>query len=81
MSDQWTMVEVAAHLGVTYDSVRRYRARDENFPPPDGKLGRTPWWRPDTIKAWQAARPGRIGRPRKEGWCAPHTQPRSPRPT
>lgn len=65
MSDQWTMVEVAAHLGVTYDSVRRYRARDENFPPPDGKLGRTPWWRPDTIKAWQESRPGRTGRPRK----------------
>ena len=67
MSEQWTMVEVAAHLGVTYDSVRRYRVRDASFPAPDGKLGRTPWWRPDTIKAWQAARPGRIGRPRKEG--------------
>ena len=67
MSDQWTMAEVAAHLGIAAQSVRRYRVRDASFPAPDGKLGRTPWWRPDTIKAWQAARPGRIGRPRKEG--------------
>jgi hypothetical protein len=62
--DQWTMADVATHLGITADSVRRYRVRDASFPAPDGQLGRTPWWWPDTIKEWQSVRPGRIGRPR-----------------
>ena len=65
MSDQWTMAEVAAHLGIAAQSVRRYRVRDASFPAPDGKLGRTPWWRPETIEAWSMDRTGRTGRPRK----------------
>ena len=60
---QWTTADAAEYLGVTTDSLRRYRVRDETFPAPDGMLGRTPWWRPATIKAWQAKRPGRTGRP------------------
>lgn len=64
-SEQWTVGKVATFLGVSPASVRKYRVRDGSFPPPDGVLERTPWWRPETIRAWQASRPGRTGRPRK----------------
>lgn len=39
---------------------RRYA--DHPFPPPDGRLGSAPWWKPsraDEIKTWAATRPGR----------------------
>lgn len=65
-AEQWTAAEVAAHLGVTAATWRTYVHRGE-APRPDGYLGRTPWWRPATVAAWDAARPGQGvggGRPR-----------------
>lgn len=67
MRDPLTTQDVALMLGVTPATVRSYSARGV-MPPPDGYLGRTPWWRPGTIKAWRAQRPGQGvggGRPRK----------------
>jgi hypothetical protein len=49
---QWTIEDVARYLGVGTSTVRAYTARGQ-MPPPDGKLGRTPWWKPDTIRAWR----------------------------
>lgn len=65
MSDErWATKEVAAYLKIATDSVRRYRVRDATFPLPDGKVGASPWWRPERIIAWDRSRPGRSGRPR-----------------
>jgi cobalamin biosynthesis protein CobD/CbiB len=78
-ADWWTMADIAAHLGVKLRSVHTYRlrgveARKEGnpdpggLPEPDNMVGRTPVWRPATIIAWAAARPGQGvggGRPRK----------------
>lgn len=61
---------VADMIGVSYATVRRYRSQDPTFPDPDIVLGQTPGWLPDTITAWQDARPGKGvggGRPRHDG--------------
>lgn len=61
------MRAAAARLGVDYATVRRYRATG-NFPPADVRVGQSPGWLPETLDAWQAARPGRGvggGRPRR----------------
>lgn len=50
--DPWTVTEVAEHLGVAASTVRAYTARGQ-MPPPDGRLGRTPWWLAGTIRAWR----------------------------
>lgn len=63
-SQQWTLAAVADHLGVTLSTVRAYRARGQ-MPPPDGILGRTPWWWSSTITGWE--RPGR-------GWRSTNRQ-------
>lgn len=55
---QWTYADVAAHLGVTVQTLYAYK-RDGRLPEPDGHLGQVPWWRPGTIRRWQAQRPGR----------------------
>ena len=66
-----SLEEVADRVGLAVKTVRNYRnrARDRPgfFPDPDGWLGNRPWWRPETIDAWQASRPGRgaKGRPRR----------------
>ncbi len=60
----WSYAEVAEHVGVTPATARKY-ASDGRLPPPDGRVGASPWWHPATITAWQATRPGRTGRPRK----------------
>ena len=60
--DRLITAEVAELAGITTASVRRYRQRGA-IPEPDGMLGRTPWWRRDTIERWIATRPG-PGRPR-----------------
>jgi predicted DNA-binding transcriptional regulator AlpA len=52
--------EVAARIGVQKDTLNRYK-----LPPPDAQIGvRQVGWLPETIDAWQAARPGRGRRPR-----------------
>lgn len=56
-ADQWTYVDVAEHIQVAPSTVRRMKGRD--LPEPDGHLGATPWWTPDTIRAWASSRPGR----------------------
>lgn len=50
--DQWSPAEVARYLGIGASTVRAYAARGQ-MPVPDGRLGRTPWWRPATIVAWR----------------------------
>lgn len=72
-AEQWTYVEVAQHLGVSQATARKY-ASDGRLPAPDGRLGVTPWWRPATIREWQAARPGRGaggGRPVRDTGATP----------
>lgn len=54
---------VAARLRIKPDSVTRYVNRGQ-CPPPDGRVGRAPWWFAATIEEWLPARPG-PGRPRK----------------
>jgi hypothetical protein len=68
MTDQLTTADVANALGVTPATVRSYAARGV-MPKADGYLGRTPWWRPQTITDWKASRPGQGkggGRPSKQ---------------
>ncbi len=63
---QLTNADAAALVGITAASWRRY-VSSGRAPRPDGHLGRTPWWRPDTIEQWKAQRPGQGkggGRPR-----------------
>lgn len=50
--EQWTVAEVAAHLGISPSAVTSYTARGQ-MPAPDGRMGRTPWWWADTIRAWR----------------------------
>lgn len=58
-----TTEDVANMVGVKVNTIRQYRLRGV-FPAPDGHVGRTPWWKPETVTAWQATRrPG--GRPKK----------------
>jgi predicted DNA-binding transcriptional regulator AlpA len=61
VKDHLTIPDVAAVAGVKPKTIGAYMARGQ-MPPPDGRLGRTPWWRPDTIKHWLANRPGRGAR-------------------
>lgn len=47
--------EVAERIGVATDTVNRYK-----LPKPDAQIGaRLVGWLPETIDAWNAARPGR----------------------
>lgn len=47
--------EVAERVGVAKDTLNRYR-----LPPPDAQIGvRQVGWLPETIDAWDAARPSR----------------------
>lgn len=48
----WTTADVAEYLGIGESTVRAYAARGR-MPAPDGRLGRTPWWRPATIREWR----------------------------
>lgn len=50
--EQWTVPQVADHLGVSQSTVRAYLAR-EQMPAPDGRVGRTAWWWADTIREWR----------------------------
>lgn len=44
-------VEIGRMFGVQTDSVRQWGKRGQ-FPPPDGYVSYTPWWRLGTVKAW-----------------------------
>lgn len=46
--------EVAERIGVKPDTLKRYV-----LPEPDAMIGRYRGWLPETIDAWNAARPGR----------------------
>lgn len=61
------MRQSAAHLGISYASVRRYRQGGTTppFPDPARHYGRTPVWTRAQLETWQAKRPGRTGRPPK----------------
>lgn len=60
-ADQLTTAEVAELAGISPASVHRYRLRGA-VPEPDGYVGRTPWWKRETIDEWLATRP-KPGRP------------------
>jgi hypothetical protein len=62
------MSEVAAMVGVGYESIRVYRGRAEqnrrngifkpgDLPPADSYRGQSPEWKLETIEAWIAGRP------------------------
>ncbi len=56
MSGYWTATEVARELGLAPSTVTAYRARGK-MPAPDVQYGRTPLWKPETIKSWREASP------------------------
>lgn len=76
----WSLEEVAEAVGVTYNSARTYHGRAEinrkkedpkpgDLPPPDRYFGRSPVWKPATIRKWLSNRPGRGaggGRPSRQ---------------
>ncbi|MBV7362915.1 transcriptional regulator [Actinomycetaceae bacterium TAE3-ERU4] len=59
---------VGKYLGISSHTVRRYLS-DKRLPEPDVQIGEPPsvkyGWSVETIDAWNAARPGKGGRPRK----------------
>ena len=69
--EQLDTAAVAERLGISAASVRRYMMADRaqyGFPPPDGHIGRSPWWWSTTIDKWGKQRPGKgagAGRPRR----------------
>lgn len=52
----WTRDEVAAHCGISADTVGAYRSRGQ-MPEPQ-YVGRTPMWKRTEIESWHARRPG-----------------------
>ena len=71
------MHAAAAHLGVAYATIRRYRATG-GFPDADVVVGQSPGWLAETIDAWQASRPGRGtggGRPKAIVGALPQQDP------
>lgn len=62
-ADWWMMDDVATHLRLKPETVRRYRGRPVDhggLPPEDRMFGRTPAWKPSTIITWSES--GRLGR-------------------
>jgi predicted DNA-binding transcriptional regulator AlpA len=57
-ADWWTAEDCAAYLDITPSTWRAYVSR-EQAPQPERMFGRSPTWRPATIKAWAADRPHR----------------------
>lgn len=46
--------EIARHIGVSPDTLGRYK-----LPKPDAMVGTVRGWKPATIQKWQDARPGK----------------------
>lgn len=66
MADEaWTADEVIAYLSeqgapIARDTWHSYVSRDQApAADPSLRVGRTPRWRPDQVRAWHAGRPGR----------------------
>lgn len=62
-SDWWTTEDVLAYLSSAGAPISRatwsaYVTRGQ-APAPDRTFGRSPVWLPDSVRAWQAARPRR----------------------
>ncbi len=57
-TDWWTAEDCASYLGIASSTWRAYVSR-EQAPAPDRMFGRSPAWRPATVKAWEADRPSR----------------------
>ena len=53
--DQWTMQRIAQEYGITESLIDGARDHD-HFPPPDGRHGIRPWWRPTAVRTWWSAR-------------------------
>lgn len=49
----YTLTEIADILGVETSTLTAYRARGR-MPAPDEQYGRTPLWKPATIRAWRS---------------------------
>ncbi|CAM5634074.1 helix-turn-helix transcriptional regulator [Streptomyces pseudogriseolus] len=64
MTELWSYKDIAAHIKVQPDTVRSYR-KHGLLPPPDRVEGGKPYWHPDTVRRWVAARPG--NRNRRDG--------------
>lgn len=58
---QLDIAAVAERIDVRAVTVRGY-LRTGHIPPPDGRLGRSPWWWETTIEEWEATRPGQGAR-------------------
>lgn len=56
-----SLTEIAKQLGITKGALATL-----NLPDPDARIGKTRGWLPETIQAWNASRPGKGGRPRKQ---------------
>lgn len=72
MTVRWTAPQVAEHWGVSPSTIRAYAARGQ-MPQPDGRIGNSDWWLPETIKAWP--RPGRGKRRDQTSFDLPPTHP------
>jgi predicted DNA-binding transcriptional regulator AlpA len=62
-TDWWTTADVLAFLETAGTPISRatwaaYVSRNQ-APAPDRTFGRSPVWRPDAVRAWQASRPRR----------------------
>lgn len=61
--------QIAERLGLTDGTIASYYTKGM-LPEPDVVIGKpekpTYGWLPETIDTWQASRPGKGGRPRKE---------------
>ena len=55
MTDRWTIPDVATYCGVARSTISAYNAATRRqMPEADGHTGRTPWWHPETIRAWRS---------------------------
>lgn len=53
MADKYlTISEIADKLGITRSTLTAYRTRGR-MPAPDLQYGRTPLWKPETIRKWR----------------------------
>ena len=48
---QWTMPDIAAHLGVARSTVRWWLHMHQ-MPEPTGRTVRSPWWQGEQIETW-----------------------------